>query len=271
VLLAVALSAVSCGANLAVLDARSATRPLVIGNPESEYSEYSPSEVMSEFVARHGVASMAVTSFDDLTGARVEGGASTAIAGSGLLLLELILNSYSDERRIRLFSRRLLTDLVNERRLAQQYNSTAASRSLNSLSEAAKALVNPDKLSKAYDLADIAPVDYLLTGAVIGYDKNLSDLGAGAGLVGLSSSYKKSDDAVTVLVQIIDVATGEIAGVGIGSESVTSVMLGGGVFKFLEIDRILELEGGGSLNEPRTYALYQALNQAVENMFSDAL
>jgi len=235
-----------------------------------QYLDYTTEEVLEAFSKREGQFTIAISSFEDLSGSRIEGGASTAVAGSGQLLLEYILKGYSDLNFMRLHTRRLLTDLVNERRLAQQANQSNAAQSLESLSEATRALIN-SRITPLYQIPDINPVDFLVTGAVIGYDKNVLDTGAGAGIVGINSTYRKSSDSVSVLVQLVNVRSGAIVGVGVGNQAVESMMTNSGVFKFLEVDQILELEGGGSINEPKTYALFAALTEAVEDMFRDAL
>ena len=226
---------------------------------------------MAQWSQRNGIASVAVTSFEDLTGARVDGGYSTAVAASGHLLLEFILKNYRDEGHLAIYSRRLLSELINERRLAQQANTSYATEAVNSLSKATQALMGNAKIKPLHDLPDLGPVDFLITGAVIGYDKNTRDSGAAAGMVGISNRYQQSEDSVSVLVELINVKTGAMSGIGIASELISSKLFNAGVFKYLEVDKILELEGGGSLNEPKTYALYLALTQAVENMFRDTL
>ena len=247
------------------------TAPNTITDAASEHTEHSKAEVMAQWSQRNGIASVAVTSFEDLTGARVDGGSSTAVAASGHLLLEFILKNYRDEGHLAIYSRRLLSELINERRLAQQANTSYATEAVNSLSKATQALMGNAKIKPLHDLPDLGPVDFLITGAVIGYDKNTRDSGAAAGMVGISNRYQQSEDSVSVLVELINVKTGAMSGIGISSELISSKLFNAGVFKYLEVDKILELEGGGSLNEPKTYALYLALTQAVENMFRDTL
>lgn len=247
------------------------TAPNTITDAASEHTEHSKAEVMAQWSQRNGIASVAVTSFEDLTGARVDGGYSTAVAASGHLLLEFILKNYRDEGHLAIYSRRLLSELINERRLAQQANTSYATEAVNSLSKATQALMGNAKIKPLHDLPDLGPVDFLITGAVIGYDKNTRDSGAAAGMVGISNRYQQSEDSVSVLVELINVKTGAMSGIGIASELISSKLFNAGVFKYLEVDKILELEGGGSLNEPKTYALYLALTQAVENMFRDTL
>lgn len=247
------------------------TAPNTIIDAASEHADHSKAEVMAQWSLRNGMASVAVTSFEDLTGARVDGGSSTAVAASGHLLLEFILKNYRDEGHLAIYSRRLLSELINERRLAQQANTSYATEAVNSLSKATQALMGNAKIKPLHDLPDLGPVDFLITGAVIGYDKNTRDSGAAAGMVGISNRYQQSEDSVSVLVELINVKTGAMSGIGIASEFISSKLFNAGVFKYLEVDKILELEGGGSLNEPKTYALYLALTQAVENMFRDTL
>ena len=115
------------------------TAPNTITDAASEHAEHSKAEVMAQWSQRNGIASVAVTSFEDLTGARVDGGSSTAVAASGHLLLEFILKNYRDEGHLAIYSRRLLSELINERRLAQQANTSYATEAVNSLSKATQA------------------------------------------------------------------------------------------------------------------------------------
>lgn len=227
--------------------------------------------LFDEFTKRRGGVTIAVTGFEDLTGSRNETGASTSVSGSGILLLEHILRQHSSPTTLRVFTRKLLGDLINERRLAAQLNEAHATQTRNQLSESIQSLLGDSPIKPLVVFPELIPVNYLVTGAVIGYDKNVSDLGAGAGALGVSNRYQKSIDQVTVMVQLINVATGEIIGVGIASESITSNLYNAGVFKLLQIDKILELEGGGSINEPKTYALYIALEKAVQAMLRDSM
>ena len=235
--------------------------------------EISDDEIFDAFSTRRGGVTIAVSSFEDLSGSRTEGGASTSVAGSGMLLLEYLLRQHAAPTTFRVFSRKLLNELVNERRLAAQLNAAYAEQQMSSLSSNMQSLLG-DSLKNTKPLVsfpEIIPVNYLVTGAVIGYDKNILDLGAGAGSLGINNRYQQSTDSVTVMVQLINVATAEIIGVGVDSETIESNLYDAGVFKLLKVDQILELEGGGSLNEPKTYALYVALDRAVKNMLRDAI
>jgi len=89
------------------------TAPNTIIDAASEHADHSKAEVMAQWSLRNGMASVAVTSFEDLTGARVDGGSSTAVAASGHLLLEFILKNYRDEGHLAIYSRRLLSQKGN--------------------------------------------------------------------------------------------------------------------------------------------------------------
>ena len=127
--------------------------------------------------------SLAVMNFEDLSGARIEGGISSAVASSGKLLSEFLLTAPALNGKFLVYSRSSLTDLLNERRLAESFNESRKAKMVAEARPEMRALIQ-ESLKPTYDLPDLHPVDLLLYGAVVGYDKDLVDDGLGIGLVG---------------------------------------------------------------------------------------
>lgn len=212
---------------------------------------------------------VAVIDFQDLTGSRIEGGASTAVATSGKLLTEFLLTSPSLQSKFQVYSRSSLKELLTERTLAENFDRNRKNRLLADTPESLMAVVS-QQLQPLFDLADIRPVDLLISGAVVGYDKNLSDDGMAAGLLGYNAKQKRSVDQLYVMVQLIETKTGRIRSVGTAAAEISSTLRSGGYLGFLSQYQILELEGGLAVNDPTTLALFEALSHALVEMFNNA-
>ena len=127
-----------------------------------------------------------------------------------------------------------------------------------------------ESLKPTYNLPDLHPVDLLLYGAVVGYDKDLRDSGVGSGLLGYNVKKERSIDQIHVMVQLVETVTGRIRSVGTASKEVGSSLVSGGYFGLLDEFTVLELEGGNATNDPRTLALLAALQEALLEMFENA-
>lgn len=209
---------------------------------------------------------IAVVGFDDLSGQRIEEGASTAVASSGKLLVESLLVEPALSGKFSVFSRANLQSLLTERSLAKAFNDNRRQQILEKTPDALRPNVARE-LQPAFVIPDMRPADLLLYGAVVGYDKSLSDDGAGVGMLGYNAKRQSSADQLYVMVQLIETGSGRIIAVGRGSEAIRSSLTQGGYFGFLSEARILELEAGMALNDPKMAALYVALQQALMEVF----
>lgn len=212
--------------------------------------------------------SVAVAQFDDLTGARIEGGTSTAVAASGRLLTEYILMGANVQDAYRVLDRAGLNNLLNERRLAEQVNATNELAVIN----AAPAAIRDQLPGRVPPLVDIEPLgvsDYLIYGAVVGYDRRLIDNGTGVGIAGVRMRNRASRDQVSVIVQLVDVRTGEIIATGFDAQFIDSSLVAGDIFALLRTDRLLEFEQANLVNDPTTLALFLAIDAALTEMFLD--
>lgn len=248
-------------------------QPGVIGHIPAEKQTPTVSEdfalTLKDFGGEDTRFSLAVMKFDDLSGTRIEGGISTAVASSGKLLSEFLLTAPELDGKFLVFNREALTDLLNERRLAESYNESRKAKLIAEARPELQGLIR-DSLKPTYELPDLHPVDLLLYGAVVGYDKDLIDDGAGAGLAGYSVKRERSLDQVHVMVQLVETVSGRIRSVGSASQVVGSTLNSGGYFGLLDPFRALEIEGGRASNDPRTIALLEALQEALLRMFKNA-
>ena len=104
----------------------------------------------------------------------------------------------------------------------------------------------------------------LMEGAVIGYDTNILSGGQGARYLGISMSQQYRVDEVTVALRMVSVATGEVLIDVLVSKQIYSYGQSQDAFRFIEAGtELVELEVGDAQNEPTTYALQRAIEEAV--------
>lgn len=103
----------------------------------------------------------------------------------------------------------------------------------------------------------------LIEGGVVGYDSNTITGGAGARFLGIGGSTEYRRDAVTVGLRAVSVQTGEVLDTVTTTKTIYSAALQGGSFKYVAVDAILEAEAGITRNEPRTFAVREAIDLAV--------
>lgn len=110
----------------------------------------------------------------------------------------------------------------------------------------------------------------LIEGGIIGYDSNIRSGGNGARFLGIGGSQQYRVDEVTVSLRLISIASGEVLLTNAVSKTIYSTAHNVGVLKFVDSStKALELENGAALNEPTTYAVRVAIEQAVYEMIID--
>lgn len=123
---------------------------------------------------------------------------------------------------------------------------------------------------EVYEGKDAKPLRPLLVagimieGGIVGYDTNLQSGGAGARIMGIGNSVQYRVDEVVVALRFISVHTGEVLINTAVSKTIYSTMQNAGLLRFVDAGtRAVELESGFALNEPTTYAVRVAIEQAV--------
>ncbi|PWK62048.1 hypothetical protein C7455_10173 [Roseicyclus mahoneyensis] len=226
------------------------------------------SEAANLFFSGPRPRSVAVAQFEDLTGARIEGGTSTAVAASGRFLTEYILMRANGNDAYRVLDRAGLNNLLNERRLADQINAFHEAEVVAAAPEMLRDQL-AGRVPPAIEMAPLRVSDYLIHGAVVGYDRRLIDNGTGMGIAGVRLRNRASRDQVSVMVQLIDVRSGEIIATGAAAQFIDSSSRGGDIFALVRTDRLLEVEQLNVVNDPATRALFLAIDIALTEMFND--
>jgi len=123
-------------------------------------------------------------------------------------------------------------------------------------------------------LPDVQPMLYggvILEGGIIFYDSNVMTGGAAAGYFGISSSAQYRRDIVTVYLRAIEVQSGRVIVAVNSSKTVFSYGISAGLIRYLAIDRLLEAEGGFTVNEPAQLAVRQAIETAVYSLIMEGV
>jgi curli production assembly/transport component CsgG len=110
----------------------------------------------------------------------------------------------------------------------------------------------------------------MIEGGIIGYDSNIRTGGTGARYLGIGASQQYRIDEVVISLRLVSVNSGEILLTNAVSKTIYSTSHNVGVMKFISSGTSsLEIELGNAANEPTTYAVRVAIEQAVYEMIID--
>ena len=107
----------------------------------------------------------------------------------------------------------------------------------------------------------------MIEGGIIGYDSNIRSGGNGARFLGIGGSQQYRVDEIVISLRLVSVNSGEVLISNAVSKTIYSTQHNVGVLRFVDAGtKALELENGQALNEPTTYAVRVAIEQAVYDM-----
>jgi curli production assembly/transport component CsgG len=123
-------------------------------------------------------------------------------------------------------------------------------------------------------LGPLPPLLYagiLLEGGIIGYDTNLLTGGIGARYFGAGASAQFREDQVTVYLRAVSTQTGRVLKTVHTTKTILSQRTDAGIFRFVNVDRLLEAEIGYSVNEPPVVAVTEAIEEAVRSLIVEGI
>lgn len=103
----------------------------------------------------------------------------------------------------------------------------------------------------------------LLEGGVISYDTNILTGGAGARYFGIGGSTEYRQDRITVYLRAVSTNSGKVLKTVYTSKTILSQSLNASMFRYVDPERLMEVEIGVSNNEPVQMAVTEAINKAV--------
>jgi curli production assembly/transport component CsgG len=196
---------------------------------------------------------VAVYGFRDLTGQmkpndRLAVFSKAVTQGSEVFLIKSLKDSHN---WFRVVERVGLDNLIKERQLIRNQREVYEGK-------------------EAKPLKPLTVAGILIEGGIIGYDSNIRSGGNGARFLGIGGSQQYRVDEVTVSLRLVSISSGEVLQTTAVSKTIYSTAHNVGVLKFVDAGtRALELESGTALNEPTTYAVRVAIEQAVYEMIID--
>jgi curli production assembly/transport component CsgG len=123
-------------------------------------------------------------------------------------------------------------------------------------------------------LPDLPPLLYagvMLEGGIVAYDTNVLTGGVGARYFGAGGSGQYRIDQVTIYLRATSTQTGRILKTVYTTKTIISQMVDVGLFRFVEVKRLLEAEAGYSFNEPPVLAVTEAIEKAVKSLIIEGI
>jgi len=145
--------------------------------------------------------------------------------------------------------------------------------SLDNLIKERQLIRNQREVYEGKDAKPLKPLlvaGLMIEGGIIGYDTNITSGGRGARVLGIGASTQYRVDEIVISTRVISVNTGEVLLNTAVSKTVFSTAHNQGVLKFVDLGTTsVELENGAAMNEPTTYAVRIAIEQAVYEMIQE--
>ena len=116
------------------------------------------------------------------------------------------------------------------------------------------------------NLTPLTAANLIIEGSIIGYDENVKTGGIGAKYFGISLSQQYRVDQVSVNLRAVDINTGQILESVSTSKTVYSILLDGGVYRFISFKRLLQAEVGITATEPSAIAVEEAIRTALAHL-----
>lgn len=202
------------------------------------------------------VIPIAVYKFTDLTGQRKTAdfaSLSTAVTQGSEVFLIKALQDAGRGSWFKVVERVGIDNLVKERQLIRSQRETYEGET-------------------AQQLPPLVVAGVMVEGGIVGYDSNITTGGVGARVLGIGADKMYRRDEVTVILRLVSISTGEVLLSSGVTKSVLSTSTDGNMLKFVDQGTVsVEFESGYSINEPTTYAVRIAIEQAVAEMVKEGV
>ncbi len=111
----------------------------------------------------------------------------------------------------------------------------------------------------------------LLEGGIISYDSNIVTGGLGARYFGIGGSTQYREDRITVYLRAVSTSNGKILKTVYVSKTILSQAVDASLFRYVNFQRLLEVETGFTKNEPVQLALKDAIEKSVESLIIEGI
>lgn len=111
----------------------------------------------------------------------------------------------------------------------------------------------------------------ILEGGIVSYETNVLTGGAGIRYFGTGGSGQYREDRVTIYLRAISTSNGRILKTVHTTKTILSQKLDFGVFRYVSLKRLLEVETGFTYNEPSDIAVQEAIDKAVQALIIEGI
>lgn len=243
------LSLIVCAVML--LSGCATSRPAATFNPAALAPPTHTSRDLANLPAPAGPISVAVYGLRDQTGQykpSPDSSFSTAVTQGAASLLVTALR---DSKWFKPVERENLQDLLTERKIV-------------------RALEQPNDQAQV-QLPALRPAHLIVEGAIVGYESNVRTGGLGVRYLGIGPSELYRQDQVTVNLRAVDIRSGEIIQSITTTKTIFSIQVDFGVFKYVSLKHLLEVETGISRNEPVQQCVREAIETALVHMVAQGV
>ncbi|MEG0849040.1 CsgG/HfaB family protein [Flavobacterium plurextorum] len=167
----------------------------------------------------------------------------------------ILIKALEDSKWFIPIERENLGNLLNERNIIRSTRQEYASKT-----EANESVLTP-----------LLFAGVLLEGGIISYDTNIITGGFGARYFGAGGSTRYRQDRVTVYLRLVSTSNGKILNTVYVSKTILSQSVDASLFRYVNLNRLLEVETGFTRNEPIQLAVTEAIEKAVEGLIVDGI
>lgn len=111
----------------------------------------------------------------------------------------------------------------------------------------------------------------LMEGGIISYDTNIVTGGVGARYFGVGGSSQYRQDRLTIYLRAVSTSNGKILKTVYVSKTILSQAIDASLFRYVNFQRLLEVETGITKNEPVQLAMKDAIERAVEALIIEGI
>ncbi|MDZ7766009.1 MAG: CsgG/HfaB family protein [Melioribacteraceae bacterium] len=111
----------------------------------------------------------------------------------------------------------------------------------------------------------------VLEGGIVSYETNILTGGVGAKYFGAGASSEYRQDRVTVYLRAISTSNGRILKTVYTTKTILSQLVDVGLFRFVDLKKLLEVETGYSYNEPPEMCVTEAIEKAVQGLIIEGI
>ena len=124
---------------------------------------------------------------------------------------------------------------------------------------------------KESELPPLLSAPIVLEGGIVAYETNLITAGLGGKYYGIGGSADFRRDSVSIYLRTTSVADGRVIKSVMTQKSILSKELDFGIFRFVRVKHLLEVEAGVAANEPPQMCVLEAIEKAVYSLILEGV